>query len=147
MKKKQEEAIEDFKREFEQCSYTKSDLIIELDCAKEILNMLKEKDAKIEHLEEKRNNQKQELAILNEKQKEMNKLINTVSSYKGMFKQQQKEMKKKDKQIDLMAEFISNQDIDEDICKEQVPLGCDDINREVECKDCIKQYFENKAKE
>ena len=31
MKKKQEEAIEDFKREFEQCSYTKSDLIIELD--------------------------------------------------------------------------------------------------------------------
>ena len=48
MKKKQEEAIEDFKREFEQCSYTKSDLIIELDCAKEILNVLKEKDKEIE---------------------------------------------------------------------------------------------------
>lgn len=43
-----EETLSDFKREFEQCNYTKSDLIIELDCAKEILNMLKEKDAEIE---------------------------------------------------------------------------------------------------
>lgn len=38
-----------------------------------VLNMLKEKDSKIEYLEEKRNNQKQELEILNEKQREMNK--------------------------------------------------------------------------
>ena len=75
-----------------------------------VLSMLKEKDAKIEHLEEKRNNQKQELAILNEKQKEMNKLINTVSSYKGMFKRQQKDQEKKDKIIDLMARAIDNYD-------------------------------------
>ncbi len=69
-----------------------------------VLSMLKEKDAKIEHLEEKRNNQKQELAILNEKQKEMNKLINTVSSYKGMFKRQQKENMIKDKEIEQLKE-------------------------------------------
>ena len=69
-----------------------------------VLSMLKEKDAKIENLEEKRNNQKAELAILNEKQKEMNKLTNTVSSYKGMFKRQQKENMIKDKEIEQLKE-------------------------------------------
>lgn len=57
------------------------------------------------------------------------------------------EIKEKDKQIDLMAEYISNLDIDEDFCKEQADNNCDDINREVECKDCIKQYFEKQVEE
>ena len=59
----------------------------------------------------------------------------------------QKENKEKDKQIDLMAEYISNLDIDENICKEQSDNNCDDINREADCKDCIKQYFEKLSKE
>ena len=54
---------------------------------------------------------------------------------------------KKDKMIDLMAEYISDLDIDEDICKKQSDNNCDDINREVECKECIKQYFERKESE
>ena len=58
----------------------------------------------IEHQKEKRENQKAELTILNEKQKEMNKLINTVSSYKGMFKRQQKENMIKDKEIEQLKE-------------------------------------------
>ena len=57
------------------------------------------------------------------------------------------EIKEKDKQIDSMAEYISNLDIDEDICKEQSDSNCDDINREVECNECIKQYFEKQANE
>ena len=69
-----------------------------------VLNMLKEKDKEIEHQIEKRNNQKAELAILNEKQKEMNKLTNTVSSYKGMFKKEQKENMIKDKEIEQLKE-------------------------------------------
>ena len=59
----------------------------------------------------------------------------------------QKENEEKDKQIDLMAVYISNLDIDEDICKEQSDNNCDDINREADCKDCIKQYFEKLTKE
>ena len=65
----------------------------------------------ITKLQEKTENQKVTLAVLNEKQKDMNKLINTVKTYKGQFKRQeevirqlQKENKQKDKQIDLMAE-------------------------------------------
>ena len=54
---------------------------------------------------------------------------------------------KKDKMIDLMAEYISDLDIDEDICKKQSDNNCDDINREVECKECIKQYFERKVED
>ena len=118
-----------------------------------VLSMLKEKDAKIEHLEEKRNNQKAELTILNEKQKEMNKLINTVSSYKGMFKKLQKENKEKDKQTDLMINFMY-----ETWCKYPGTIshalrrnGFNDDecgtceNTDKNCVKCIKQYFERKA--
>ena len=65
----------------------------------------------------------------------------------NMLKEKDAEIEKKDKMIDLMAEYISNLDIDEDICKKQSDNNCDDINREVECKECIKQYFERKAKD
>lgn len=65
---------------------------------RELLNMLKEKDKEIEHQIEKRNNQKAELAILNEKQKEMNKLINTVKSYKGQMKKETKRIKSLEKE-------------------------------------------------
>ena len=103
-----------------------------------VLNMLKEKDAKIEHLEEKRNNQKAELAILNEKQKEMNKLTNTVSSYKGMFKKEQKDNKKKDKIIyEMMGSFLD------------IGFGfeyCNNDNRCInDCEECLMKYFERKA--
>ena len=47
-----------------------------------------------EHKTEKIENQKAELAILNEKQKDLNKLQNTLSSYKGHFRRQGKENKK-----------------------------------------------------
>ena len=123
-----------------------------------VLNMLKEKDKKIEHQIEKRNNQKAELAILNEKQKEMNKLINTVKSYKGQMKKEIKRIKslekeaqkyfeeniKKDKIIDLMAEYIATLDIEEDICSKIENQHCDKMNFG-ECEDCIKQYFKSKA--
>ena len=51
----------------------------------------------------------------------------------------QKENKEKDKQIDLMAKYIDEIDISEDICEGKTI--CDE-----NCKNCIKQYFETKAK-
>lgn len=58
----------------------------------------------------------------------------------------QKELKQKDKIIDLMAETINN--IDEDICKQMgQKANCNEFEDTEKCKDCIKQYFENKAKE
>lgn len=50
-------------------------------------------------------------------------------------------IQKKDKQIDLMAEYISKQDVEEDICMKNKtsPEWC---NKDyTNCEDCIKQYF------
>lgn len=58
------------------------------------------------------------------------------------------ELKNKDKTIDLMAETINNHDIDEDICKQMGQKeNCNEFEDKERCKDCIKQYFENEAKE
>ena len=47
-----------------------------------------------EHKTEKIEKQKAELAILNNKQKDFNKLQNTLKSYKGQFRRQEKENEK-----------------------------------------------------
>lgn len=52
MTNEQREAIEDLKREYEQCNYTQSDLIIELDYAKEILSLIKEQQEREELIKE-----------------------------------------------------------------------------------------------
>ena len=77
-----------------------------------LLNIFEKLQKEIEHQKEKRENQKVELAILNEKQKEMNKLKNTVSSYYGMFKKQEKQIKElqkeneeKDKEIEFQKDI------------------------------------------
>lgn len=58
------------------------------------------------------------------------------------------ELEKKDKIINLMLETINNHDIDEDICKQMGQKeDCNEFEDKEECKECIKQYFENKAKE
>ena len=57
---------------------------------------------------------------------------------------QKQELEQKDKIIEKMTYYIMNLDIDEDICKK---VNCDTNSGELDCKDCIKQYFENKAKE
>lgn len=62
-------------------------------------------------------------------------------------KWQKQELEQKDKIIDLMAETINNHDIDEDICKQMgQKANCNEFEDTEKCKDCIKQYFENKAK-
>lgn len=56
-------------------------------------------------------------------------------------------LEEQDKIIDLMSEAINNNDIDEDICR---CMGqkedCNEFEDKEKCKDCIKQYFENKVK-
>ena len=74
-----------------------------------VLPVIEKQSKEIEHQKEKRANQKKELAILNAKQIEFNKLVNTVNSYKGQFKRQEKEieeLKKKNKPQPDCAEPI-----------------------------------------
>ena len=56
-------------------------------------------------------------------------------------------LKEKDKQIDLMAIVIGNEPLPiEEYCIFR-NFDCPVVGGNRDCKDCIKQYFENKAKE
>ena len=79
--------------------------------------------------------------------------MSDVEKYKYLYQKALDDLIKSDKennllkmQVNLMSEYISNLDIDEDICK-KVENNCDDFNKENKCIDCIKQYFENKSRE
>lgn len=48
------------------------------------------------------------------------------------------ELEKKDKIIDLMAEFINKFDLDESICKD---IKCKNDVTKQDCINCIKKYF------
>ena len=76
-----------------------------------LLNIFEKLQKEIEHQKEKRENQKVELAILNEKQKEMNKLKNTVSSYYGMFKKQEKQIKELQKENEIKIKGFENEEL------------------------------------
>lgn len=104
MTDKQKEAIEYFKKRIDTCMENANicddnDFDEEATCLRKeqiltetVLTLIQTEQAEIEHQKEKRENQKKELSILNEKQKEFNKLRNTVNSYKGQFKRQQAEI-------------------------------------------------------
>lgn len=51
----------------------------------------------------------------------------------------------KDKIIDKMAEFINEQDIDEDICKNENGELCNDEGSN--CIECIKEHFKKEEEE
>ena len=120
-----------------------------------------------EHKTEKIENQKNELEILNNKQKDLNKLQNTLSSYKGQFRRQEKENEElgisnkytihlTDKQYNAVIENAQNdinqkwiqkvKDKIEELQKEYSKLDkqVDEYIKSVE-KD-VSTYYENKER-
>lgn len=71
-------------------------------------------------------------------QKDLEKRTKYFETVLNMLKD--KEIEKKDKQIDLMAEYIGDEDITEIFCNEKE--YCDE-----DCKQCVIQYFERKVEE
>ena len=72
-----------------------------------------------------------------------------IAKYEKIYKEYDcyrwgKELDKKDKIIDLMAEFIATLDIEEDICANIENDNCDKMAFG-ECENCIKQYFADKV--
>lgn len=81
------------------------------------------------------------LNLLEKLQKENEKALDEYMKW------QKQELNQKDKIIDLMAETINNHDIDEDICKQMgQKANCNEFEDTEKCKECIKQFFINKAK-
>lgn len=149
MTKEQEEAIKTMKHwiDFEKQNKDKINKADELIKIQEtVLNMLKEKDKEITDL-------KQALArnIAKNFTSSMKESAKSKDDLEMLNKGWQIELEKKNKQIDLMAEYIVSLDIEEDICVKTGRLNeCDSIALG-ECENCIKQYFkelaERKSKE
>lgn len=79
--------------------------------------------------------------------------MNDEEKYKYLYQKALDDLIKSDKensllkkQVNLMSKYISNLDIDEDICK-KVENNCDDFNKENKCIECVKQYFYRLVKE
>ena len=72
---------------------------------------------------------------------ELEELSQAIETVLSLIKEQQEKMENKDKQIDLMAEYISKRDVEEDICMKNKtnPDWCNEDY--TNCQDCIKKYF------
>ena len=87
------------------------------------------------------------LSMLKEKDKEIKTLKRDFKIVDQECSRLERKEAKQDKIIDLMAEYISKIDIEEDICikNKTNPDWCNEDY--TNCKDCIKQYFESKVEE
>ena len=102
------------------------------------------KEQAIERLKSKLDNDKEYLEQCNP----FSDLVNEVRLDNKSIEIVLSMLEEKDKTIDLMSETINNHDIDEDICKQMGQKeNCNEFEDKEKCKECIKQYFENKAKE
>lgn len=98
------------------------------------------KEQAIERLKSKLDNDKEYLEQCNP----FSDLVNEVRLDNKSIEIVLSMLEEKDKIIEQMTYYIMNLDIDEDVCKK---VNCDTNSGELDCKDCIKQYFKDKAKE
>ena len=109
-----------------------------------VLSMLEEKDKQIDKLKKHNDDL---LRKLRNRVKDVKKL-QKYSLYKKEFSRLNKQLQNKDKQIDLMAEFIEDELTVDEFCTKEGCYADNYIDGHCEkCLNCIKQYFENKAKE
>ena len=109
-----------------------------------VLPMLEEKDKQIDKLKKHNDDL---LRKLRNRVKDVKKL-QKYSLYKKEFSRLNKQLQNKDKQIDLMAEFIEDELTVDEFCTKEGCYADNYIDGHCEkCLNCIKQYFENKAKE
>ena len=159
MTKEQEESIEYLKKHikyFEEqikfieatdCDYYDEELELYQNRVKQfktVLSMLEEKDKEIDKLKKHNDDL---LRKLRNRVKEVKKL-KKYSLYKEEFSRLNQQLQSKDKIIDLMANHIATSD--SDLCEylditNKCKYYAGDNGKT--CDSCIKQYFENKAKE
>lgn len=118
-----------------------------------VLNMLKEKDEKIESLEktlDKRFIYVTEARTVYARLMSLDKedIVKNDLALRNEIYQHIEDNDKKDKIIDLMAEYIfQNVDVEEDICNSAYVECTQETAQDITCINCIKQYFERKNEE
>lgn len=84
---------------------------------------------------------------IEEKDKSLKLHTKLEYQYKNDYLNVIEDLKKKDKIINLMAEWISNICFYKDDYGNSCEIIQDSCYKDSDCKQCIKQYFENKAEE
>lgn len=110
-----------------------------------VLNLIQNQQTEIEKLKKKN---KELLRKLRNRVKEVKKL-EKYSLYKKEFSKLNEQIKKKDKIIDKMAEFIDTR-IDNyllNLLNIDEPYEHYTGENKITCKECIKQHFERKAEQ
>lgn len=130
MTKEQEEAIEYIRKRIKVCNENAD--ICDDNNFDEEATYLREESYMLETV----------LSMLKEKDKEIKTLKRDFKIVNQECSRLERKEAKKEKQIDLMAEYILKIDIEEDICikNKTNPDWCNEDY--TNCKDCIKQYFE-----
>ena len=116
----------------------------------ELINLIEKQQKEIEHQKEKRENQKKELAILNAKQIEFNKLVNTVNSYKGQFKKQQEqieELKEKNKELiegqtDTLEKILAPELLKKYVSKDKIKAKIEEYKKQIQKLESKKLWEE-----
>ena len=140
MTKEQEEAIStmkhwiDYEKENKD-KINKADELIEIQ--ETVLSMLQEQQ------EENKKKDK----IIDEQLKENVKLQTELNTENNRCMILANNDKFKEQMIDLITEWISERCFYKDDYSNSCEIIQDSCKKEDDCKDCIKQYFENKAKE
>lgn len=78
------------------------------------------------------------------------KLYKEQDNYNARIEKKNAELKKKDRQINLMAKYLAINGVERDICNEKrIKENCKNVTVDNitvhRCKKCIKQYFERKS--
>ena len=83
---------------------------------------------------------------IKELQKENDTLKTTINKQSKDISEQLKELDKKDKIINLIVNYLAEEDVSETFCKTEY-FNIDCANEAYKCEDCIKEYFYKKVEE
>ena len=138
MTKEQGETIEILKQDLE---LAKKEDVIDIDVLTGYLEIA------LNLIQEQQEENKKKDKIIDEQLKENVKLQTELNTENNRCMILANNNKFKEQMIDLMAEWISERCFYKDDYSNSCEIIQDSCNKEDDCKDCIKQYFENKAKE
>lgn len=70
--------------------------------------------------------------------------VKMIDEVKGKAVELYNRIKEKEKLINALVDYITEEDIDELVCKH---IRCVDNEEESNCRECVKKFFESKIKE
>ena len=71
-------------------------------------------------------------------------ILNLIAKLQRENEELKAEIQEKEKLINALVDYIAKEDIDEEVCKH---IKCADNEEEINCRECVKKFFESKIKE